>query len=43
MLPPIPESLVIPAVTTALLDKAPLFEPPHIPALQSTDLGMDRT
>lgn len=33
MLPPIPESLVIPTMTTVLLDKAPLFELPHIPAL----------
>lgn len=35
MLPPIPESLV-------MLGKAPLFELPHIPALQNTDLGTDK-
>lgn len=42
MLPPIPESLVIPTVVTALLDKAPLFELSHISGFQSTDLGMDK-
>lgn len=42
MQPPIPDSLIIPAGVTVLLDKALLFERPHIPALQSTDLGVDK-
>lgn len=35
----IPESVVIPTVTTGLVDKAPLFELPQIPTLQKLGNG----